>query len=677
MATAQKTGAGTSTYVLKPTALRQNRTYDYIYDKNFHLSSQIDHAKQTYQIRSGPDQIRTVPLYRTMFSELQHHPRYQYQLKNSTVLPSHMSQDWPGRQNQQREAVILRKLITGDASIKIPSKSFDPVYVDGGDRYKFARRPIIPFMHSVPPYVLLDSSRLQSLEAKKLKEAQQRPPTPFSKTVAIQTDYRDGEVQTEPYSPEYAVKPGSQPELLTLATLAYGRGLPAGLAEVEMIERARAKRAWEKTLPPINDSSQWEKRLKMMNEMERKEWHLREQEIEKLQELRMDLLKKMLKDREETQANILARRLDRLWEKKQKEKDVRIKKLRVEHIKIIRKLIKKRQNVEGSFKKRNIIEDYTNFASEVYAPLTRHGSFPDKNSENYRMKSKYLDTYEGLLELEASLPASVLQVQINPTKRVVTTKDGFMKRKYRDERQLEQIQENIISDRIKGKEDEKPLRYLQLIEKPIPRPPTPTIEIPDESQEDRELAIIYLQKLIRGKAIQNMMYEGKEEKLVLIKEVASTHALQEADQAATKLQKQQVIAMQRQRRLNEQKDDFMDEVFQSLEGEAVCDMLDFMSKELIRLQEERKIHAFAMLAERQRRMREAEESGLRQVEERRRREEDEIFKQLLKTQQESVDTYLEDCILEATSKIADVNAREEVKQMAHKINDLAYEIEDK
>ena len=39
-------------------------------------------------------------------------------------------------------------------------------------------------------------------------------------------------------------------------------------------------------------------------------------------------------------------------------------------------------------------------------------------------------------------------------------------------------------------------------------------------------------------------------------------------------------------------------------------------------------HAFVMLAERQRRMREAEESGLRQREERRRRTEDEIFKQV-------------------------------------------------
>ena len=44
--------------------------------------------------------------------------------------------------------------------------------------------------------------------------------------------------------------------------------------------------------------------------------------------------------------------------------------------------------------------------------------------------------------------------------------------------------------------------------------------------------------------------------------------------------------------------------------------------------EERRVHAFVMLAERQRRMREAEESGLRQREERIRRTEDEIFKQV-------------------------------------------------
>ena len=34
--------------------------------------------------------------------------------------------------------------------------------------------------------------------------------------------HRDSEVQTDPYSPEFVVLPGSRPELLTLANLCYG-----------------------------------------------------------------------------------------------------------------------------------------------------------------------------------------------------------------------------------------------------------------------------------------------------------------------------------------------------------------------------------------------------------------------------------------------------------------------
>ena len=51
----------------------------------------------------------------------------------------------------------------------------------------------------------------------------ERPPTPATCTVEVQTDYRDSETQTDPYTPEYVVRPGSQPELLTLATLSYGK----------------------------------------------------------------------------------------------------------------------------------------------------------------------------------------------------------------------------------------------------------------------------------------------------------------------------------------------------------------------------------------------------------------------------------------------------------------------
>jgi hypothetical protein len=45
-----------------------------------------------------------------MFSELRHHARFQLQLKNNDAVPSHVNQDWPGKSNYQREAIILEKL---------------------------------------------------------------------------------------------------------------------------------------------------------------------------------------------------------------------------------------------------------------------------------------------------------------------------------------------------------------------------------------------------------------------------------------------------------------------------------------------------------------------------------------------------------------------------------------
>jgi hypothetical protein len=49
------------------------------------------------------------------------------------------------------------------------------------------------------------------------------PGQPTTKTQAIQTDYMEREAQTDPYTPEYVVKPGEQPEVLTLATLMYSK----------------------------------------------------------------------------------------------------------------------------------------------------------------------------------------------------------------------------------------------------------------------------------------------------------------------------------------------------------------------------------------------------------------------------------------------------------------------
>jgi len=587
-------------------------------------------------------------------------------------VPKFIPRQWRGYAEQDREALIRYTTFNYDPTVQVPPKEFAHVPVSGKDRYKYFRRPIIPFLQQVPPDVLLQSSRLDPLAAPEMEA--ERAPTPATRTVEIQTDYRDSETQTDPYTPEYVVRPGSQPELLTLATLSYGHGLPAGLAEVEMIERARAKRAWEATLPALNDMENLEKRKKMMDEQERREWAFREQEIEKLQEARLEVLKRILEQREEDHAELNTKRLDRLWSNKQQEKENKFKRIQTEHIKTVRKLNEKRRTVEGKLERREIVKDYSSYESQTYAPMSRVGVFLDRGSEQYNVRSYHLNTYQGLLELEASLPDFVTQPRIQAPKPKSSGKGGFVKRKQRRQRELEEVAK-VIELAKRPPEPEKPLKFLVKVEKPIPRPPTPSVQVPSQIEEEEELALIFLQKLLRGRAIQNMMFEGKEKRLELIQELRSTHALQEAGQLEKRNERQAVLSLQRQRRLDTNKESFVEEALAQMEGSTLADMFDFLSKELIRLQEERRIHAFAMLAERQRRIREAEESGRRQLEERRRREEDEIFKQVVKVHQSTVDTYLEDIIMGAIDKTAEEQARKEIQEQAEKINQIAYDME--
>ena len=45
-----------------------------------------------------------------------------------------------------------------------------------------------------------------------------------TKEVEIQTDYRESEAQTDPYSPEEIYREGERPEVLMLKNLKYGKG---------------------------------------------------------------------------------------------------------------------------------------------------------------------------------------------------------------------------------------------------------------------------------------------------------------------------------------------------------------------------------------------------------------------------------------------------------------------
>ena len=52
-----------------------------------------------------------------------------------------------------------------------------------------------------------------------------------------------------------------------------------------------------------------------------------------------------------------------------------------------------------------------------------------------------------------------------------------------------------------------------------------------------------------------------------------------------------------------------------------------------------------------------------------------VLFQAIKVHQETVDSYLEDIILDAIERTADAQARKEVRDLAEKVNEIAYEME--
>lgn len=547
--------------------------------------------------------------------------------------------------------------------------------IAGGDiggklRFKYFRRPMVPYLQAVPPDVLLAREEAAA-------EAPPPLPEPAAKTVATQSDYRESEAQTDPYTPDYTVRPGSAPELLTLVSLAWGAGLPAGLAEVEMIERARAKRAFEASLPPIDgdDPKSFEVRRKLMAEQELKEWEEREREIEAIEGARLDLIRKALEQRDEEKDQANFQRLEHARQMRVAEKDKFLSSIHKRRLRALRKLTDGRKRMEALAEpdkyKRDIIRDYANYDSQVYAPITRLGSTMDRNAADFEAKPEILASLEGLMELEATLPRQMTTTMI---KKPTGTKHADPAAARKDATLGKHLA--FMDTAIQKKKDTaaglsvstRSMADKYAVVKPVERPPIPEVEEP-EQDEQVDRAAIMLQRLLRGRAQQNSMFSAKEKRAELIKELRLSEIIDDmADDIAT------ADAAQEQRKL---KSEAVASSVAGAQGEMVGTTLQFLSTELVRLREERKIQAMAMLAERTRRLREAEEGGKRAKELDARTKEDERFRAVMRVRAGTVDKYLSEVINDTAERVAEDTAAQESLLKAEKINEVVDRLEER
>ncbi|XP_071450070.1 cilia- and flagella-associated protein 91-like [Hetaerina americana] len=174
---------------------------------------------------------------------------------------------------------------------------------------------------------------------------------------------------------------------------------------------------------------------------------------------------------------------------------------------------------------------------------------------------------------------------------------------------------------------------------------------------------------------EDLMFKGKERSKDMIDELSTTHSVLNKEQNECNEEKTKTLLEYQEELEEKRKEEAYGNMLSMLVGDTIGSMLDFLSKELVRLNDERCIHALLLLAERERHKREAEEAGRRQVEERRRREHDEVFKQAVKVHQETVDIYLEDIVLNAMEWVSTEESRNYIKELARNIDQKTKDME--
>jgi len=204
----------------------------------------------------------------------------------------------------------------------------------------------------------------------------------------------------------------------------------------------------------------------------------------------------------------------------------------------------------------------------------------------------------------------------------------------------------------------------------VVRPRTPVVEMRPEDRKDgmaQQHALLLLQKLLRGRAVQNMMYEGKERRRELIKELRYDEQLQ-----ATKAQYRARMEAEEAER---QMQDAIESTRDKMVGEVISSTLNFLANQRAMLLHEARLSQLASHAERERSQREAKESGTRQAEKRLRARQQEVYRQLLEAHQTAATSYVDEAMDDAVATAAEQAAMAEIGQNIAVVEPIAATLE--
>eukprot|EP00201_Polytomella_parva_P022574 CAMPEP_0175045130 /NCGR_PEP_ID=MMETSP0052_2-20121109/4223_1 /TAXON_ID=51329 ORGANISM="Polytomella parva, Strain SAG 63-3" /NCGR_SAMPLE_ID=MMETSP0052_2 /ASSEMBLY_ACC=CAM_ASM_000194 /LENGTH=444 /DNA_ID=CAMNT_0016308569 /DNA_START=41 /DNA_END=1371 /DNA_ORIENTATION=+ len=387
------------------------RACDALYDNLYTVSGPRDHFRQ--QSAAGGFNLERAPEYKNMFSELPHFPATTFRIKPGEKIPAFIDRSYHAPTH---------------SDVDLQQRSM-AAQVSGSERPKYFRRPLL-----APAEISVKQTRMSNISDG--DAAAFSLPEPASKTVGTQSDYRENEVQTTPWDPNYVIPeiPAAKqrhlsekhhcdgPELLHLRAMTFPDRLPPGLQEARRVERMREKRAFESSLPPLDDEAQLPLRQKMIEEWEAREWQEREEEIISVQNERLELLQTAVAAREDEVEAAHAARVEAFKESLTKSQATQYAFIQGSRLKTVRQLVEARKYVEKHRRlhSQSRVEKYTDFGSSIYAPLQREGRFPEDPPNGLRIETEGFapHTIQEVADLEAFLPQKLLVPKMVAPKRL-------------------------------------------------------------------------------------------------------------------------------------------------------------------------------------------------------------------------------------------------------------------
>nr|XP_044249551.1 uncharacterized protein LOC108054970 [Drosophila takahashii] len=475
---------------------------------------------------------------------------------------------------------------------------------------------------------------------------------PFKNKIT-QTLYRESSAQTMSYLPEILeTKQFKKLELFSLPSVLPGSNRP-GLHEVEILERARKRWAFSDALKAnfkrlLNDAREVAIKTEYQEILEAFEWEQwiqREEDIQECQMMRLQIVIKMFDKREKEMHAASKSRIEQACKRIEERRLAGLRKNEIEFQRGMRRLEFQVTKTPRRWQKQKPMHSLGSPCSEFYAPLLRYGV--DPAHRNFVSKTGQNAFDMRIDELEKKVNMSHLKCPFRKLKDWSKPKkyDQEYERNFCNEDNLQKLFECLKALRTqaaKEKEDPKCLKKRRRKEL---------------SRAASQVTLTYLTDLYDVKSSDPSVKGGSVDRVAYSKNADYLEANKKeiSEDMLTNLK-------------NDRKREGMENLLNTYEGTYIGWVMQFLSEEMTRLSELRRLHFFAIMAQKERWRREATEAGLRQKENDMRLMYEELFQHCNVVNNEISNKYFAQILSSDMYNVAECSAAETVSEVAKQID---------